>query len=96
MKTIAIMNFKNLSKQIAKFENEFLKDGDIIDVIEFTDNFTFKDKRSLTWGTETISTIRVKISNDEIFGDRIYKNISKDYMPEWKLIRESLFYREED
>lgn len=96
MKTISIMNFKNVAKVIADFEKEFLKDGEVINSIDFKDSFTFKDKRSLTWGTETISEIHVTISNDEIFGDRFYKNISKDYITEWKLIRESIIYREEE
>ena len=90
------MNFKNVAKVIADFEKEFLKDGEVINSIDFKDSFTFKDKRSLTWGTETISEIHVTISNDEIFGDRFYKNISKDYITEWKLIRESIIYREEE
>ena len=96
MKTISIMNFKNVAKVIADFEKEFLKDWEVINSIDFKDSFTFKDKRSLTWGTETISEIHVTISNDEIFGDRFYKNISKDYITEWKLIRESIIYREEE
>ena len=96
MKTISIMNCKNVAKVIADFEKEFLKDGEVINSIDFKDSFTFKDKRSLTWGTETISEIHVTISNDEIFGDRFYKNISKDYITEWKLIRESIIYREEE
>lgn len=95
MKTINIMNFKTLSNQLDIFKDEFLKEGEKISSIEFTDDFIFKNKRSTTWGTDTICKIRVDVSTDKIFGDRTYKNIG-DVIPEWKLCRESLNYRDID
>jgi len=94
-KTVSVRNFKNLSRHLSKFENEFLKEGEYIDAIEFTDGFNFKDKRFLTWSTDSISQIKTSISNDKIFGARVFKNIG-DVIPEWKLIRESMNYRDEE
>ncbi len=95
MKTINIMNFKTLSNQIDIFKDEFLKEGEKISSIEFTDDFIFKNKTLQGPRTDTIYKIRVDVSTDEIFGDRTYKNIG-DIVPEWKLCRESLNYRDID
>ena len=94
-KTVSVRNFKNLSRHLSKFEDEFLREGEYIDAISFIDAFNFKDKRFLTWGTESISKIETSISNDELYGNRIYKNIG-DGIPKWKLTRESITYRDED
>lgn len=93
MKTISIMNFGSLTKYIKEFEKEFLKEGEYIDSINFKDDFTFKDKLSRTWGTDTLSRINIRVSNEKFYGNIEYKNIG-DIIPEWKKSFESISYRD--
>jgi len=94
MKTLTIMNFERLAEVIADFEKEFLKEGEKIENVAFTDSFGFTQKQASTWGTDTISKIDVYISNNEVYGSKTYKNTNlNDGYPNWKLIRERMTYK---
>ena len=94
MKTLTIMNFERLAEVIADFEKEFLKEGEKINDVAFTDSFGFTKKQASTWGTDTISHIDIYISNNEVYGSKTYinTNLNNGY-PNWKLIRENMTYK---
>jgi hypothetical protein len=94
MKTLTIMNFERLAEVIADFEKEFLKEGEKINDVAFTDSFGFTQKQASTWGTDTISHIDIYISNNEVYGSKTYKNTNlNNGYPNWKLIRENMTYK---
>ena len=92
--TSPVTLIRELGERIDSFEKEFLKEGEKINNVAFTDSFGFTQKQASTWGTDTISKIDVYISNNEVYGSKTYKNTNlNDGYPNWKLIRENMTYK---